>query len=207
MGILIWLVERRRNADQFHARPIQGIGNGFWWAAVTMATVGYGDKAPVTLLGRTIAIVWMFAALILMAVFTAHLTSSLTLRGISGAVTDINDLPRARVGIVGNSASASFFEKRFIRTQSFPDVAAGLEALASDKIDAFVHDEPILRYHIARSHHGVIELLPKLFEAADYAVVLPTGSPLREPINESILNSIESSDWAVLLAKYLGPGD
>jgi voltage-gated potassium channel Kch len=59
-GALIWLAERRHNEEQFRRDPAAGIGNGIWWSAVTMTTVGYGDKAPVTLAGRVIALVWMF---------------------------------------------------------------------------------------------------------------------------------------------------
>lgn len=51
VGVLIWLAERRVNA-QFQRDPLSGIGSGLWWSAVTMTTVGYGDQAPTTLLGR-----------------------------------------------------------------------------------------------------------------------------------------------------------
>ena len=205
MGALIWVAEHRRNSDQFHKEAIKGIGSGFWWAAVTMATVGYGDKTPITPVGRTLAVVWMFAALILTAVFTAHLTSALTLRGISGAVTSVRDLPRARVGIVEHSASSVFFEERFIPTQSFPDVGAGLAALRQNKIDAFVHDESILKFFIARDYQGVAQLLPEVFEQEDYGIVLPSGSPLREPINQAILNLLDLPQWSTIRQRYLGP--
>lgn len=62
-GLLVWLFERRDNPEQFGGRPINGIWSGFWWAAVTMTTVGYGDKAPKTLGGRLVGLVWMFAGI------------------------------------------------------------------------------------------------------------------------------------------------
>jgi polar amino acid transport system substrate-binding protein len=51
VGFLVWLSERRTNPEQFSASPLRGIGDGLWWSAVTMATVGYGDKAPRTRVG------------------------------------------------------------------------------------------------------------------------------------------------------------
>jgi hypothetical protein len=80
IGLLVWLFERRGNPDQFGGPAAQGIGSGFWWSAVTMTTVGYGDKAPVTVGGRIVALVWMFVAIIIISGFTATITSSLRVR-------------------------------------------------------------------------------------------------------------------------------
>lgn len=206
-GAVMWLVERKRNWDQFDQDAGPGIGDGFWWAAVTMTTVGYGDKAPVTLLGRIIAVIWMFAALILTAVFTAQLASSLTVNKIAGPVSGINDLPRARVAIVDKTASNAYFQRRNIRTTSVADVDAGLTALNSGRIDAFVHDAPILKYQILKNYTGQLDILPSVFEAQDYGIVLPPNSPYREAINQALLDVMGSAEWRALNKTYFGDAE
>ena len=203
-GGIIWFVEQGRNAEQFPKEPVDGIANGFWWSAVTMTTVGYGDKAPITPLGRAIAVVWMFAALILTAVFTAQLTTALTLEGISGPVGGSKDLPNARVGIVAKSATRDYFNERFMATRGFDDVASGLAALENGDIDAFVHDEPLLRYSILKEHAGRVRLLEEVFEPQSYGIVLPSGSNLREPVNQALLTIQETSRWRDIRRQYLG---
>ena len=47
----------------------------FWWAIVTMTTVGYGDFTPKTLEGRMFAVFVMFAGISLTAMFTAIISS------------------------------------------------------------------------------------------------------------------------------------
>src|SRR5262249_26092005 len=59
VGTIFWIVERRYNPD-FSGTHIQAWGSGVWLAIVTMATVGYGDKAPRTLGGRVVAALFMF---------------------------------------------------------------------------------------------------------------------------------------------------
>ena len=203
-GAIMWLVERKRNWDQFQQDPAAGIGDGFWWAAVTMTTVGYGDKAPVTFLGRFIAVIWMFAALILTAVFTAQLASSLTVNKISGPVTGIADLPRARVGVVNKAASKDYFSRRYIQTIALDDVEQGLSALDEGTLDAFVHDEPILKFQVLKGYRGRLNILPNVFDVQDYAIVLPPNSPDREAINQALLDVMGSPVWRAAREKYFG---
>ena len=47
----------------------------FWWAIVTMTTVGYGDFAPKTPEGRLFAVFIMFAGIALVSLLTATISS------------------------------------------------------------------------------------------------------------------------------------
>lgn len=49
--------------------------DALWWAYVTITTVGYGDKFPVTTEGRIIAVVLMTAGVGLFGTFTAYASS------------------------------------------------------------------------------------------------------------------------------------
>jgi len=54
---------------------IRSIGDAFWWAIVTLTTVGYGDKVPFTLGGRLIGVFLMFAGIALVTLLTAPVSS------------------------------------------------------------------------------------------------------------------------------------
>ncbi|MFH1853401.1 MAG: NAD-binding protein [Candidatus Neomarinimicrobiota bacterium] len=56
--------------------------NPFWWAIVTMTTVGYGDFAPVSTIGRMFAVVVMFAGIALISLLTATISSIFVARKI-----------------------------------------------------------------------------------------------------------------------------
>ena len=65
-GTLVLLFEL--SGDSFDT-----LGDGLWWSAVTMATVGYGDLSPVTLGGRVVAVTTMIVGIGSFSVMTAKL--------------------------------------------------------------------------------------------------------------------------------------
>lgn len=204
VGTLVWYFERRRNPEQFGGGAAKGVGSSIWWSAVTMTTVGYGDKAPQTLGGRVIALVWMFAGIIIISSFTAAITSSLTLGQLQGPVQGPDDLHAGRVGTIPNSTSAAYLAARDIAFAPFDTPAAALRALDAGALEAVVYDEPILRYRINTDFRGRLRVLPGTFEKQYYGIVLPAESPLREPVNRALLTTITAPAWQSVLSQYLG---
>jgi len=202
VGAAIWVSERRSNPGQFEPDARRGLFSGFWWAVVTMTTTGYGDKAPITVTGRGVAILWMLSGLVLTSTFTAQLAASLTAHSILSPVAGPADLSRLRVGFVTDAASAEALRAYGVRPRGYPDVASGLKAVARAEIDAFVHDEPILAWEIAAVPGAV--LLPLRFAPQDYAIVLPHESPMREAVNRALLDVLASDEWGNIQRRYLG---
>ncbi|WP_449285826.1 transporter substrate-binding domain-containing protein [Marinobacter sp. PE14] len=204
VGFLLWLVERRRNPEQFGGSTAEGIGSSFWWAAVTMTTVGYGDKAPVSFAGRLIALVWMFAGLIMVASFTAAITSSLTVSNLRTGIEGAGDLPGKVVATIGKTASQRYLEEQRIRYQPYPDLTTAMTSVAEGKSDAIVYDRPLMQYRNQQLGDQRLTILPGVFAEQLYALALPEGSALRAPVSQQILRVTESDDWGAIQAAYLG---
>lgn len=59
---------------------IHTVGDGIWWAWVTVTTVGYGDIVPTSLVGRAFAAMLMLIGLGLFSLLTASLTATFVSR-------------------------------------------------------------------------------------------------------------------------------
>lgn len=47
--------------------PYQSVLDGVWWAIITLTTVGYGDKFPVSWLGQSVAVLCVLCGLVVLA--------------------------------------------------------------------------------------------------------------------------------------------
>jgi voltage-gated potassium channel len=73
----IYLFEGRTNPE------ITSIGDAVWWSIVTVTTVGYGDKVPITPLGKVIGVILMFVGIGIIGVLSGTIASYL-LKGYRG---------------------------------------------------------------------------------------------------------------------------
>ncbi len=203
-GFLAWLFERKANAEEF-GNGIRGLWNGFWWSAVTMTTVGYGDKSPRTFGGRIIALVWMFTAIIIISGFTAGIASSLTITSISTSSALIEDFKDRKLGTILNSGTNQWLRDNYYnKRQSFTDLESALEALREKRIDAIAHDKSLLKYLLKSDTTNHFQLLNIDFYPQFYAMGMRQDLPdeLQETITVSLLDLTESREWQVLLAEY-----
>jgi voltage-gated potassium channel len=74
-GVAATLIESRRNGEQFGS-----IWDGIWWSIVTFSTTGYGDRVPITIAGRILAIVTIFLGVGAVSLLSGALASFLVER-------------------------------------------------------------------------------------------------------------------------------
>jgi ABC-type amino acid transport substrate-binding protein len=196
------LFERRGNAN-FSGHPVKGVTSGIWWSAIAMTQAGAAQGAPLSLPGRLLAVVWMIASIIVIAVFTASVTSAITAHRLEGLVRNVDDLRSLRVGVVAGSSSLDFLDNERIVHRAFADPQSALTAVQADSIDAVVYDRPLLAWIVRRNFSG-LQVLRVTFDEQNYALALPRGSDLRVPLDIALLESIKSEWWNRVLYRYLG---
>lgn len=203
-GFFLWLVERKHNKFQF--RPgLLGLFDGLWWSAVTMTTVGYGDKAPKTNWGKAIAIIWMFTAVIIISSFTAGIASTLTISGLQTDIENAADIRLAEsIAAVASSNGESYLLQEEIPiTETYSSPVLALRGLAKKENDVLVYDRTMLQYYIIRlSLDSKVQLLPFTLQENYQSFMLPKNHPAFDPINVGLMKEIQKESWGDLQRKY-----
>ena len=77
-GLTLFLIEGPLAKD---GRTINSLGEGLWWALVTITTVGYGDIVPMSTIGRIVGGILMVSGMFTLALF-AGIVSQTLLRAV-----------------------------------------------------------------------------------------------------------------------------
>jgi polar amino acid transport system substrate-binding protein len=201
---LIWWIERDdQNPQGFSETYIRGITDAYWWAVVTMSTVGYGDKCPKKISGKAIAAIWMFIGIIWFAGLTATLSSALTVDRIRhGDIADLSDLRGKRVAVLRSTTSEDFLRYHNVKMIVVDTYADLLAALKQGRAEAVVYDAPPL-LHEAKLDPD-IKVVGELFAHQQYGIVFPDNGreDLKELFNIEILKSRQNGDYRKIYAKW-----
>ncbi|TVZ26062.1 ligand-gated ion channel [Gillisia sp. Hel_I_86] len=198
-GFLVWLFERKKNKEEFGG-GVKGIFHGFWWSAVTMTTVGYGDKSPKTFGGRFIGLIWMFMAIIMISSLTAGIASSLTVQNISDEISNIQDLDNFEVITVAGSSAQELLNQYNIRSEEVANEKEGIQKIQDKESALFVYDQPILKFEIDRRNlNDELEVLQQTLKRDYYSYSFPKGSMLVKEINPVLIATLKTMEWNNLI--------
>ncbi len=189
-GNLIWLAERRKNTEQFPRQYLHGVGNGMWFGLVTLTTVGYGDRAPLSRSGRTIAGIWMVMSLVAVSSITAGLASAFTLSLAElapSAIREKSDLRGKKIAVVEGTTSLRWGKLYEINPVLTKNLDEGINILKQGKAEGIIFDAVPLRHYLKNNKQNKLKLASFPLAIQTYGFVLPMGSPLRNPINIELL--------------------
>jgi polar amino acid transport system substrate-binding protein len=201
-GHLVWLFERRNN-EHFQHGYLRGVWEGIWWSAVTVTTVGYGDRTPQAVLGRLLALIWMFVGLFVIANFTATITTQLTLNELRSQVSGVNDLRNKRIATVAGSSATEFLRENNLSFIGVTTIEDAYDLLRNKDITAIIFDAPVLRYYMATGEYRhQFQVVGDLMKKETYGIALPEDSPYEDVLNQALLTLHENGTYDEIYDKW-----
>ena len=205
-GNLIWLAERRKNTEQFPRHYLHGVGNGMWFGLVTLTTVGYGDRAPLSRSGRIIAGIWMVISLVAVSSITAGLASAFTLSLAEiapSAIREKADLRGKKIAVVEGTTSLRWGKLYEINAFLTKDLNGAIKILNQGKVEGIIFDEAPLRHYLKQNKNSKLKLASFPLAIQTYGFVIPMGSPLRNQLNIELLDMERSGVTERIKTKLL----
>ncbi len=204
MAHVIWLIERSSKREM-PKTYLAGIWEALWWSFSTISSFEYGDRVkPNAVWKRLVAMFLVLCSIILIAQFTASITTSMTVQQLTGVIEGPDDLPGARIATVEGSTAAQYLDEEGLEYTSVEMIEDAYQLLKSGDVDAVVFDSAVLIYYAAHQGAGQVEIVGQIFQDESYAIVLVVDSALREPLNEALLRLRQNGTYDQIYEKWFG---
>lgn len=171
-GLSVWLLESLFLSSEFSKIFYRGVWDGFWWAFVTMTTVGYGDRSPKSVPGRLFCFFWIITGITLIAIFTALVTATVT-----ATTQPYFNIHSAKIGAVNGSEEFRLGVSLNFDMQAFGMPVQMTKALIDQGVDGILIDNYAVTRFSKILEGGTIRVERTIEHPITYGLVLPTGSP------------------------------
>ena len=152
---------------------IHSLWDGFWWAIVTVGTVGYGDRYPVSVAGRLVGLLLIFSGVGLMSLLTATIASVFVERKIKEEKGLETVKVKDHIVICGWNQHTEEVLQGLTNSGSLENISVVLiNELSIDEMDAiktkykkyelkflrgdYVHEDVLLRANIKKARFALI---------------------------------------------------
>lgn len=207
VSLVLWMIEHRHGHGHFHG-GLRGFGSALWFSAVTMTTVGYGDKTPVTFPGRLLTFFWMLFGVLIVSVFTATATSRMAAARLSTSISHVHDLNKFVCGTLKDSESEQILRELGIRSRPFESLEDALAEMCGGRLKAVIADRNSLLYlrkTLASADRPLeFNVLDICVRQTFIAIPVRSDLPELDNINRSLIAFINSPEWVMLQNEWLG---
>ncbi|ELS01225.1 periplasmic component of amino acid ABC-type transporter/signal transduction system [Xenococcus sp. PCC 7305] len=205
VGNLIWLAERKANSEHFPQDYGPGLRNGMWFAMVTLTTVGYGDFAPVTNLGRLVSAVWMLITLLALSSITAGLASAITVSLSNQSkprFSGVEDLQGAKIATVSGWSSAIWADYYGADTIEVATYEEAVNLVVKNKAEGLIDNDADFIYHLGQNPELNLSIANFSIATDLYGFALPFDSELTHELDAVIMRMRQDGDIKKIEAKW-----
>jgi polar amino acid transport system substrate-binding protein len=204
---LFWLIERNNENSEIKRSYFSGITQSTWLIFIYLISYNYFIE-PKTKAARAFAAILFPLAFIFVVFITSSITAFMTsdLLKNSNAVTKRSDLYYKHLAYVEGKNTRDFIKA----VHAIPIPEKNLNNALTDlnnnqnKVTGVVEDYMVLKTRINQLRLDNIELSPLILSNDEFAFALPYGSPLTQPINNSLVK-LQDNGTILSLCKDLLP--
>jgi len=183
-------------------RYLPGIASSMAWA--TEALLGQVTVMPRRKLARGLAIAWLFAGVLFIALFVAQLTATLTVARFRGIINGPDDLVGKRVATQAGSTSVDVLSRLGARIEAFATPEEAFASLLAGQVDAVVLAAPGLQHFEEHGGAGRVRVVGPEFRKRDLSFMFPIDAPLRRRVNSALVALHEDGTYERLREKWFG---
>ena len=205
VSLILVYFEGRHGEGHFDGSWLKRFASALWFTAVNMTSVGYGDSAKLSFVGRTITFLWMMLGILFIALFTGSVVSSLTTAELNSSLVHLEDLSHYRCGVFAGAKMEKVLISKGITARTYPTLMEGFDALQRSQISAFAVDAISANTIVNQEYPGQFKICIMPTIQLLYSFAFRKDDLLFDSVNDEVIRATLNPDWRGRMEHWSGP--